>query len=325
MLAATEGSLRSEIPLREVKNSSDLMNKDVELVTKDGNEYNGVIINYDNKGNVVVGFGGGKATVNLEDIESIKALDEGRDSLDYNKTLSENKIPRYSYRYNPETLSNMEGKYLEVTYGDIPNRKKFEGKVVGTHYVDSNNHGLIIEDRNGQVKHIKTHRIGYIDELGDNEQEYKYTKDIQNVTAEVADHLNSRNFTKMPNDFEYDTEVHESLDTYFDERIKEKETGEPSKIANEYAKIDWNDELDYTGDLRNDSQDDIAYSEETIEKVQEYYDGRVAAVDDVIYSVEQVDWTKHGKTQKEGEIEALNYIRDNGVLRFPEDFVHKKD
>ena len=53
------------------------------------------------------------------------------------------------------------------------------------------------------------------------------------------------------------------------------------------------------------------------------YGDRIELMDDVVYMVEQGDWTKHGVSQKDREVEALRFIKDNSVLRFPDDHIIK--
>lgn len=118
--------------------------------------------------------------------------------------------------------------------------------------------------------------------------------------------------------FDDDYIVDESIDNYFESVIR-KEAGEP--ISTEYENIDWDDELGYTRDMKGESYEDIDMSYRRIEQVQEYYDDRIESIDDVVYMVEQVDWTKYGVSQKDGEVQALRFIKDNSVLRFPDDHI----
>lgn len=263
-----------------------------------------------------MGTAEGVQEVDLDDgVQFISASKLDYYDKEYRDAMKDIKRPLYQFRYSKEGIKNLEGKYVAVDYDG----KSIEGKIVDTEYNDEHDTGLTIETENGEQKHIKSYSMTYMEHLGDNEQEYKLTKQTHKIASDIAEYYKNRGAPEMPEYFDDDVVIDDSIDDYFESVIRNKETGEP--ISTEYEDIDWDDELGYTRNMGGEPYEDIVYRRNKIEQAQEYYDDRIESIDDVVYMVEQVDWTKYGVSQKDGEVQALRFIKDNSVLRFPDDHI----
>lgn len=269
----------------------------------------------------------GKRILRMETVEGVQEvdLDDGVQFInasklnyydeEYMDAMRDIKRPLYQFRYSKEGIKDLEGKYVAVKYDG----KTIYGKIVDTEYNDEHDTGLTIKTESGEQKHIKSYSMTFMEDLGDNEQEYKLTKQTHKIASDIAKYYIDRGAPEMPDYFDDAVVVDDSIEDYIESVIRNKETGE--RIATQYADIDWDDELNYTRSIGRDYYEEIAFMEKEIKQVQEYYDDRIESIDDVVYMVEQVDWTKYGVSQKDGEVQALKYINKYSVFRFPEDHI----
>lgn len=112
----------------------------------------------------------------------------------------------------------------------------------------------------------------------------------------------------------------ELLIKYISERIK-AHAGEDNKLEFIEKNMDWVEKVEENEDsygdpgsldfAEEDYQEDLSRAEE----VNEYIESRKEQIDYVFKKVQEVDWTKYGMTQKQGEIKALRVI-DEGESIF---------
>lgn len=261
--------------------------------------------------------------INLNDVSEFKGSKYNYFSKEHKQELRDRNRPQDIFRFSEEKLKKFEDKYVVVKYDD----KKFDGKVIGSHYIDRNNSGLIIENEAGEVKHIKNYRMSYLDTTGDNFQEHEYIVELENIHDEFEKDAKAYAEGDPSALEEAEEDPRDKVIEYFNASVR-KNAGEDVDLAK--YDYDWTNEVeknaeDYTtidyGSYENTSGPDETFSEERYEEalsqaeeVNEYYEAKKAQIDDAVYTVKQVDWTKHGYTQKEGEKQALEDLMENGLF-----------
>lgn len=261
--------------------------------------------------------------INLNDVSEFEASEHNYFSKEHKQELRDKNRPQDSFRFSEEKLKEFEDQYVVVNYDD----KKFDGKVIDSNYVDRNNSGLIIENEDGEVKHIKNYRMSYIDTTGDNLQEHKYRVELENIHDEFEKDAKAYDEGDPSALEEAEEDPRDKVIEYFNASVR-KNAGEEVDLAD--YDYDWSNEVeqnadDYTtidyGNYGNTSGPNESFSEERYddalsqaEKVNEYYESKKTQVDDAVYTVKQVDWTKHGYTQEEGEKQALEDLMENGLF-----------
>lgn len=166
----------------------------------------------------------------------------------------------------------------------------------------------------------------------------EYDAKVDEVFTEVAEYLGKKDDENRPNSDDFQDEMNAADDLarkYFKAKIEAKRKGKDmGEVNKEFdGKVDtpeverdsfYSIQPSGTTDFREvwTSSSEEAYNDtlREAEKVKDYYYDRLDFTDEAIYMVEQVDWTKYGKTQREGEIEALEYMYDNDLTIRPNDF-----
>lgn len=301
-----------------------LQGKDVRVFAN-GRLYDGPVYDInqeDGKRELKMGTVNGIETVNLDDAASINASPINYLSKDYKEGMKDINRADHKFRYTPEHLDEMKDKYVDVEYDGKP----FAGKVIGTHYVDENESGIIIESQDGQVKHVKNYRLNDLEVIGDDENDFKNHVQVKNFSYEATEDARNLEEPDVPEDSDYDPD--EEVDKYFSDVIKQK-NGEEVDLSKH--KVDWEDEvsenedsyysqsLGREGDVNDrwTSSSSEAF-ERDLEKAaatNDYYESKKDFINDIVKKAESTDWTQHGKTQKEGVVDALEYIRDRDLLR----------
>lgn len=318
---------RGPIP-RDIKGKEldDLVGKDVRIAGIGRGVTDGPVYSVDQSGGkrlVRIGTTDGVEVVDLDDkVQFINASKENYYNPDYRKAMRDINRPLHEFRFNKDNIKDFKDKYVEVKYDG----KSFEGKVIDTSYIEEHNSGLIIESEDGQVKHIKSYRMTDLEVVSDNENDFKHHKEIKKFSNEALEDIRNLEEPDVPQGSEYDPD--EEVDRYFSDVIKQKK-GEDVDLSKH--NVDWEEEVEdrreaYSeqslgreGDVheRWTSSSEEAFEDDMNRAVEtnEYYFTKKDMVDDIVKKAESTDWTKHGKTQEQGVIDALEYIRDRDLLR----------
>ena len=166
-----------------------------------------------------------------------------------------------------------------------------------------------------------------IDTTGDNLQEHKYRVELENIHEEFKKDAKAYDEGNPSALEEAEEDPHDKVIEYFKASVR-KNAGKDVDLAD--YDYDWTNEVEqnsdeYTtidyGGYGNTSGPNESFSEERYnealsqaEEVNEYYEAKKAQIDDAVYTVKQVDWTKHGYTQEEGEKQALEDLMENGLF-----------
>ena len=305
---------------------------EVEVTLKDGTKLNGILSN-NKKDSISLRLGGNKnKEVKLSDVQNMKSLSEYKYfSKEYKEELRRNNKARPEFRYAKEDLDNYKNTFISVEYDD----KSFDGEVIDTHYEGDHNSGLIIQSENGEVKHIKNYRLTSVEHTGDNLREHKQTKRLKELEDFVSDEL-FVNIDSVPgnSDNDYLENPRKVIDDYFKAVIM-KEKGLDVDLT-KAGVHDWIGDVDDAKD--NGAYDDASryyhdrergggqYTEWSERSEEAYNDDLDAAeeneifcedrkelINDMVKEVKAIDWTPYYDTQKEGEIEALEYLYDSGI------------
>lgn len=135
---------------------------------------------------VKMGTVDGVKEIDLDDQEKkvmfINASREDYSNPDYQNAMRDINRPRHEFRFNEKNIKAFEDKYVKVNYDG----KEFEGKVIGTSYIEEDNNGIIIQSEDGQVKHIKSYRMTNLKIVGDDEDDFNNYKKVKRFRDEVA-------------------------------------------------------------------------------------------------------------------------------------------
>lgn len=288
-----------------------------------GNDDNSVSIKVDGNYNEV-------EKVDLDNLANIETTSDKTYGRKYFENLRSQNKARPKFRFNKENLEAYKGKFVQVDYDG----KSFGGQVIDTRYNGINDNGLIIQSEDGEVKHIKDYRISDMETTGDNYREHKQTVRLKDLETEIENEI-TPNYDIEPESSEF-TEFQsptEEVDKYFKAVIDNKRG---ANIDLDKIDYDWTEEVEdsragggYDDSSRfyhdfdkgggqwaewSDSSQE-AYDEDLdkAEKIGEFYDERKDAINDMVKKVESIDWTKYYDSQEEGEIEALEYLKDIGI------------
>lgn len=264
--------------------------------------------------------------INMSDVLEFEASKNLSYSDEYKKELRENKKAQTQFRFSEENLKNFENKFVKVKYDG----KEFDGQVIGSQYNYKHDSGLIIQNDKGETKHIKNYRMQDLDVTGDTPMEHKTQLKVMSIYDEAIDDLD-----EYTSGSEYAPETSEvdpvnQAEKYFDAVIR-KHSGENVDL-NKYD-LDWVEEVKDNQDsymsLTNaysrtaiepeygwDSSSDDAYHDDLskAEDTNEFFEGRKEFIHDMVKKVQKVDWTQYGMNQKEGEIEALKFLKDGDLM-----------
>lgn len=264
--------------------------------------------------------------INMSDVSEFKASKNPYYSNEYKKELRENKKAQRQFRFSEENLKNLENKFVKVKYDG----KEFDGQVVGSQYYYKHDSGLIIQNDKGEVKHIKNYRMQDLDVTGDTPREHEAQLEVMSMYDDAIDDLDD--YTRG-NEYAPDTSGVDPVsqaEKYFDAVIR-KHSGKNVDL-NKYD-FDWVEEVEDNQDsymsLTNaysrtaiepdygwDSSSDDAYHDDLrkAEDTNEFFEGRKEFIHDMVEKVQKVDWTQYGMNQKEGEIGALEFLKDGDLM-----------
>lgn len=266
--------------------------------------------------------------INMDEVSEFEASKNAYYSEGYKRELRENKKAQKQFRYSKEKLSKFEGQFVRVKYDN----QEFDGQVIGTLYHHEHDNELIIQNHDGEIKHIKNYKIQDVDVTGATQMEHETQKKLFEIEDELLDDYNDFNWGDSRVPLTSDVDPVTQAEKYFQARIK-KHSGEDINL--DKYDFDWVDEVEDNKDAYRDSSryyhhptmgggqydewssnsedsfsDDIRIAEGT----NEFFEGRKEYIEAMVKKVQMVDWSEYGMTQKEGEIEALNYLSDSDLL-----------
>lgn len=330
---ANHGILPEVNVLPPVKERREMRFKEVKLTMKDGSEVAGVSVGSEDD-NISIRPDGDYHNIIKISTDEVANMEVTSTDTTYSQAYRDNlrkqNKARAEFRFAESQLKGIGGKFVQAKYDG----KDFDGEVIGIHYEDFDNNGLIVEDENGNVKHIKAYRLTDLEETGDNIREHKQTVRLKVLEDEIADNVLA-NYDSEPEysdntDFQSPTE---EINKYFRAVIENKRGG---NVDLDKITYDWSAEVDETKDSRAYDDSSMYYhdfnkgggqyaewsdaSQEAYEddlnkadKMDEFYEDRKSAINDMVKTVENIDWTQYYDTQQEGEIEALEYLNDIGM------------
>lgn len=324
---AEEDSVRGYVsPDVSGEKLDNLNGKDVRVLMDNGNEYDGAVYSVDQtdgKRELRMETPNGMEKVDLNKAQFIEASKLPYHNLDYQNAIKKTKLAKGKFRFEPRHLNELENKYVEVEYEG----KQFDGKVVGTNYISHKESGLIIESDNGEVKHIKNYRLDDLEVVSDNEADFKNYKQVRDFSNESTQEIRELEAPDAPENSSYDPD--DEAERYLRDVIK-AEKGEDVDLKDNH-RVDWEvDVIDNkdgyylesfgnSGELRErwDTSSQEAYEGELDKAVDtnEYYETKKELIDDLANKARETDWTKHGKSQKQGVIDALEYISERELTR----------
>ena len=294
-----------------------ILNKEISLNTKDGKFIEGVI-REKNSDVFILSENGNwdrKTPININNVKDIEISKHPYFSLEHYRDLRIEKKPRPEFRFSKEDLEKLVGKYAILNYDG----KIIDGKIVRIEYrrdciSEKNKHNSIfiksIKDR--ELKEIKDYRIREIEITGENLDSHLAFQSLRVIESNIyvkIDNMSIPLYVDLDLTFT-DTDPSQLLEDYFEEKM---DGIKGSEFIGDKFKHSWTQEVlrKYShGDSKINLEKDIKSARE----VNEYYERKLELIDDIFEEMTKVDWTRFGKKQSDGEIYALEYIYNSGIL-----------
>lgn len=295
--------------------------KEVTLEIRDGTTIEGFIKEVDEEKDIITIQDGRNsiADIDMSVIDDFTVSDEYYFSEKHTKNLRENNKATMDFRFSKEGLEAYKGKFVEVNYDG----KVFSGEVIDTHYNGTHDSGLVIQSHEGgDVKHIKNYRMTDIEDTGDTREEHDNVQMMKFLESEVRDGDTVGTGLTEEAPETSDTTPADELEGYFAARIQQHEGGE---VNLDIYNHDWVKELEsnsndeeYSTNLKYGYDEDKAerYNDDMIvaEEANVVYEERKKQIDKLFDTVKEVDWTKYGKSQRDGEVDALYYVLEGDTI-----------
>jgi len=317
----------SNIP--DLKTRGMMSSKEVQVVLKTGEIIEGIAgNNKDKKESFILRADGSwrvSKEIKLDDIAELKQVSNKLYfSEEYEKELRRAGKARPEFRYSEKGMTEFKNKFIDVEYDG----KTFDGQVIDVHYNGPHDSGLIIKSvEDDSIKHIKTYRLTNLEITSDNLVDHKSYQAMKRLAQEFD--VNDFSYIGQPQDSDFVdfTPPRQKIDQYFDAVIS-KHKGKDIDLNN--YNYDWAEEVyDNKDNYRDNSmhQYDYGYGdgqydewsensnewyEEDIGRAQDlnaFYDERKEFINHMTKEVIKTDWTEYYATQKEGEINMLEYLR----------------
>lgn len=291
-----------------------LHNKAVEITMKDGGLIEGIVRETSKDKEIILAKDGNwddRENVSIKDIEDINASEYPYYSLSYKRRLREQKKPRFEFRFSKEELSYFVGKYVSVNYDG----KVIEGKVNDCKFIKSGENEIIIEAPPGEIKTIHDYRLRSIEITGLNYAESQGFQKIRDLEEELFIILEEEYTGGCPEG--PDCKVNEPdalLEKYFESKLR---IFKGEKVDLSGFNYNWIKEIvDQRDNYKNGSKVNDIFLEEVnrARDLNMYYDLRKTFIDVVFNKVRDVDWASYSINQSKGEIKALEYIYDSGLI-----------
>lgn len=295
--------------------------KEVTLEIRDGTTIEGFIKEINEEKDVVTIQDGRNSIVDVDMsvIEDYSVSEEPYFSNKHSESLRAENKATMDFRFSEKDIENYDGKFVEVNYDG----KVFSGEVIGTHYKGAHDSGLIIQSHEGgDVKHIKNFRMTSIEDTGNTREEHENVQMMKFLESEVkdGDTVGAGLTEEVPETSE--TTPADELEGYFEARIRQHEGNE---VNLDIYNHDWVSELEsnsndeeYSTNLKYGYDEEKAerYNSDMIiaEEANTVYEERKKQIDKLFDTVREVDWTKYGKSQKDGEVDALYYVLEGNTI-----------
>lgn len=251
-----------------------------------------------------------KWTLEIENIEKIKVSEFPYYSLEHKRTLRLQEIPRHNFRYSNEKLRELLGKYAFINYDG----KVINGKIINISFKDrEGTYNTItvrpIDSEEGD-KVIEDYRLRTLEITGTSEGEHLMRQELSRIESELyTKSEDSYSDCFLDADLESEVNPEDLLEKLFAKRIEGLKGNE---FDNEMFMYSWTQEV-----LENESKLDnkeIAKKISIARKTNAYYECKQEFLDYIFKYISEINWTKFGVPQIEGEIKALEHIYDSGVL-----------
>lgn len=302
---------------KEVKiedNQSQLRDKEVDLILHNGTKIFGIVRETKENGDLILAINGDwdkKECIVKSTIKSINASEYPYYSLSHKRCLREQKKPRIEFRFNQDELSALVGKYASVNYDG----KIIEGKII---YCVINENGpkkIVIKSSSGEEKSISDYRLRTLNITGETYTEHKGFERIMDLEEELFVLKQDKYYCELPDAPFFLIKDPESLiETYFEARVRilKGHTADLADFNYNWIQETIEQRSKYSKDFGADQ--DFYEDAKKARDLNKYYACRKLFVDTIFDKVNEVNWLTYCKSQKDGEIEALSYIYESGIL-----------
>lgn len=296
-------------------NNLDLHNKEVEIRMSDGSVIEGVARDLVENEGFMLAINGdweNRKFINIDEIEDINASIYPYYSFKHKRNLREQKKPRFEFRFNNKELSDLVGKYVSVNYDG----KVIEGKVIDCKFNNQGSNKITVERVSGEIKTIDDYRLRNLDITGSSYSEHQGFKRLRDLEEELFI-LYEDNYSCDCSDGPENKVIEPDhlLEKYFEAKLR---------VIEGYKDVDF-DEFNYnwiqeTVERRNEYPNENGIDNSFYKDVKKardlnnYYKLKKSFIDNIFEKVSEIDWSTYCKGQKEGEIYALNYIYESGIV-----------
>lgn len=293
----------------------ELRDKEVELFLHDKTVISGVVRETKDNGDLILARDGdweSKETVLMSTVKRVNVSEFPYYSLSHKRSLREQKKPRPEFRFNKKELAEMVGKYSSINYDG----KIIEGKIISCVMNENGPKLIVIKAENGEIKSIEDYRLRTLAITGDTYTQHKGFERIMDLEEELFVLQQEEDYYCEFPDFPlFIIKDPESLvESYFEARVRALE-GHPVDLADfDYNWIQEVIEQKNKYSKERGIDQDFYEDAKKARDLNKYYACRKLLVDKIFEKVSEVDWSTYCKNQRKGEIEALSYIYESGIL-----------
>lgn len=303
--AVKQGALQP-LEVAGVINDS-LLSKEVEVSLKDKSSISGIVREV-NGGYIVLSRTGDwtdKVKLFVDTIEDLKSSEHPYYTFEHKRNLRVQKIPRSEFRYEESGLKDLLGKFVFVNYDG----KLIDGQIVDFKYKNKNDCSITIKSLS-EHKTIESYRLRGLEITSENIKGHQLSKRLRQLEVDLLVKLDEKFFLGNSDSLKNKKiDPNDLIDSYFKARIDEFKDKQVDLSKFEYL---WTQEIfDEYENCKSKKLD--ASLNEDLKKAREvnlYYDTRIRFVNFVIDEVKLINWTEYSIPQKDGIIEALEYLYD---------------
>lgn len=304
---------RIDYILEENVKQSDLHNKEVEITLNNGDVISGIVREVASKGIVLARNGnwGDRELINIKEINNIEASEYPYHSFSHKRNLREQKKPRFEFRFNKEELNSLTGKYVSINYDG----KVIEGQVIGCKFSKNGSNEIVLKTMSNETKSIHDYRLRSIEITGSSYSEHKGLKRLRDLEEELF-MISEDKYTCDCSDGPENKIIEPDylLEKYFEAKIRLLE-GDYIDLGN--FNYNWIQEIIGQKEKYSDKNGADKKFYKDIKKARDlnnYYNLRKSFIDLTFNKIKGIDWSQYSKNQTKGEIEALEYIYESGVI-----------
>lgn len=294
-------------------NLGELINKEVKVTMKDGKVIEGIVRDVPSKEEIVLARNGdwdNRVSIYNNEVKKIDSSSHPYYSNSHKIDLREQKKPRFEFRFNERELYNLVGKYASINYDG----KLIEGKIIDCIFRGYNYNEVVIESLSGEIKSIHDYRLRDLEITGSSLPEHQGFKQMRKIEEELFIMLEDFN-KECPEG--PDCKVIEPdylLERYFEARLKVTEGFNVDLNEFNYSWIQ--ETADRRSEYPNGNSIDKSFYKDVKKSrdLNDYYNFKKSFIDIIFCKISDVDWSTYGKNQTKGEIDALNYIYESGLI-----------